>query len=248
MPVTILIIRPEPEATRFAGHLQAVLGENAKVIVSPLIRIDYCGVLPHFSDDEVLIFTSRHGVSGFCRLTDRRGLTCYAVGDATAAAARAEGLRAISARGDAVALLDTIARDGARGPFLHLRGTHVAADVAGSLRAKGYKAQDAVVYEQHEANLTEKALAALGGKNKIILPLMSPRSARLFFSQLKACAGRLRAPLTIAAISSKVAEEVPDGAAYEVRVAETPDSHGVLKILQEQISATKWLEGGKRAQ
>lgn len=244
MTVTILITRPEPEASRLAERLRALSGEEVAVVVSPLMRMSYGGVLPEMSGEEVLIFTSRHGVEGFCRLSARRDFACYAVGDATAEAARAEGLRAVSAGGDAGALLARIAGDGAQGPFLHLRGAHVAADVAGALRAAGHDARDAVVYDQVEAPLSVAAQTVLAGEGPVIVPLMSPRSARLFFAQ----AGWIAAQLCIAAISRKVAEAVPVGMAQVVDIAQTPDLAGILTVLQDQVRAAKRLEGGNRAQ
>ena len=146
------------------------------------MRIDLTGALPPLAGDETLIFTSRHGVAGFCRLTDRRDLPCYAVGEATAQAARAAGMVAVACGGDARALVQRIARDGASGPFLHPRGAHVAADIAGALRAAGHDARDTVVYDQQAQPLSAAARAALAGPDPVILPLMSPRSGQLFFA------------------------------------------------------------------
>lgn len=225
-------------------RLREVLGDSVDLVISPLMQIVFDGTLPDLSGGEVLIFTSRHGVEGFCRLSDRRDHACYAVGDATAAAVRAAGMRAISAGGDAEALLTRIAEDETQGPFLHVRGVHVAADVAGALRAAGHDAQDAMVYNQVEDRLSTAARAVLAGEGPVLVPLMSPRSARIFFDQ----AGRITARLCIAAISRKVAAAVPEGAAMGIEIAQTPDLSGILTVLQEQVRAAKRLEGGKRAQ
>lgn len=243
MTVTILITRPEPEARRMAAEVQA-LCDAVTVVISPVMRIAYDGVLPEMSGEEVLIFTSRHGVEGFCRLSARRDFTCYAVGDATAEAAEAQGMRAISAGGDAEALLARIAAEGVHGPFVHLRGAHVAADIAGALRAAGHLARDAVVYDQVEAALSAEAQALLQGAQPVILPLMSPRTARIVLGQ----AGQITAPLYIAAISRKVADNVPEGVARRVDIAETPDLPGMLALVQHQVQMAKRLEGGKRPQ
>lgn len=243
MTVTILITRPEPEARRMAAEVQA-LCDAVTVVISPVMRIAYDGVLPEMSGEEVLIFTSRHGVEGFCRLSARRDFTCYAVGDATAEAAEAQGMRAISAGGDAEALLARIAAEGVHGPFVHLRGAHVAADIAGALRAAGHLARDAVVYDQVEAALSAGAQALLQGAQPVILPLMSPRTARIVLGQ----AGPITAPLYIAAISRKVADNVPEGVARRVDIAETPDLPGMLALVQHQVQMAKRLEGGKRPQ
>jgi uroporphyrinogen-III synthase len=243
MTVTILITRPEPEARRMAAEVQA-LCDAVTVVISPVMRIAYDGVLPEMSGEEVLIFTSRHGVEGFCRLSARWDFTCYAVGDATAEAAEAQGMRAISAGGDAEALLARIAAEGVHGPFVHLRGAHVAADIAGALRAAGHLARDAVVYDQVEAALSAGAQALLQGAQPVILPLMSPRTARIVLGQ----AGPITAPLYIAAISRKVADNVPEGVARRVDIAETPDLPGMLALVQHQVQMAKRLEGGKRPQ
>jgi uroporphyrinogen-III synthase len=244
MTVTILITRPEPEASRFADLLRADHGDGVAVLCAPLMQIRWAGALPPISGDETLIFTSRSGVEGFCRLTARRDLPGFCVGAATARAARAAGMAAVACGGDASALLQRIADDGARGPFLHPRGAHVAADIAGKLRAAGHAARDAVVYEQMPQPLTGAARRVLGGTAPVILPLMSPRSARLFFTQAEAPS----APLFIAAISANTAQAVPDGAASVLRIAPVSDADAMRKLLRDLVKSAKRLEGRKRAQ
>ena len=241
MTVTILITRPEPAATRFADQIGARLGERAVTLCAPLMRIEYGEALPDIGDGDVLIFTSRHGVAGFCRLTKRRDFTCYAVGDATAEAANRAGIQAISAGGDAAALLARIAVDGVRGPFLHLRGAHVAGDITGALRARGHSAHEAVVYDQVDVDLDERARAILAGDAPVIVPLMSPRSAQIFFERTKGAV----APVFVAAISRNTADAVPVGGAEVVEIAQTPDGTGVLNVLCDLVNR---LEGGNPAQ
>ncbi|GAW34605.1 uroporphyrinogen-III synthase [Roseovarius sp. A-2] len=244
MPVTILITRPEPEAGRFAARLRAVCGPQTEILCAPVMRIAWRGTLPPLRGDEVLIFTSRHGVGGFCALTARRGFTCYCVGEATAQAARAQGLMAIACGGDAAALLDRIATDGATGPFLHLRGAHVAADITGALQAAGHEAQETVVYDQQPQDMGEAARRVLAGEGAVILPLMSPRSARLAFSQVS----DIHAPLFVAAISRNTAKAVPEGAAQKMSIAQRPDAEAVADAVHDLVKEAKRLEGGKRAQ
>jgi len=244
MPVTILITRPEPEAGRFAARLREVCGPGVAVLCAPVMRIVTEGQLPPLSGQEVLIFTSRHGVAGFCQLTARRDFTCYCVGEATAEAARGEGLTPIACGGDAEALLDRIAQDAATGPFLHLRGAHVAADITGALQAAGHGAQETVVYDQQAQDMGEAARRVLAGEGPVILPLMSPRSARLVFSQ----AGHIHAPLFVAAISRKAAEAVPEAAAQKLSIAQRPDADAMAHAVHDLVKKAKRLEGGKRAQ
>lgn len=244
MTITLLITRPEPEASRFADQVRAALGGSVAVLCAPLMKIAHGGDLPALSGQGVLIFTSRHGVEGFCRLSARRDLLCYAVGEATAAAAREAGFSVVSAGGDADALLARIAAEGRAGPFLHPRGAHVAADIAGALRSMGHAAQDAVVYDQIAVDLDPAARAVLDEPEPVILPLMSPRSARLFFDEVPAA----RAPLLVAAISRKAARMVPEGAAAALVIAETPDLAGMIAALHDLVTAAKRLETGNAAQ
>ena len=244
MTVTILITRPEPEAARFADTLRADHGDGVDVLCAPLMRTRWTGVLPQLAGDETLIFTSRQAVAGFCRLTDRRDLPCYGVGEATAQAAREAGMVVTACGGDARAVLQRIGQDGASGPFLHPRGAHVATDIAGALRAAGHAASDVVVYEQQAQSLSDAARDVLAGTAPVILPLMSPRSGQLFFAQT----GTPEAPLFIAAISPATARSVPEGAARLIRVATSPDADAIRKLLRDLVKSAKRLEGGKRAQ
>ncbi len=240
---TFLITRPEPEASRMAERLRATW-PGLGVIVAPLMQIAYRGALPEMTGRETLIFTSRHGVEGFCHLTPRRDLRAYAVGAATAEAARAHGFEAIAAEGDATSLLDLIEREGVTGSFLHPRGTHVAADIAGALRARGLEAIEIVVYAQTAQPLSPEVRSVLDGDAPVILPLMSPRSGRLFFAN----AGEIRAPLLVAAMSRNVADTVPEGAATRLVVAKTPDMGALCAALHDLVSHAKRVEGRDGAQ
>ncbi|MET4127767.1 uroporphyrinogen-III synthase [Roseovarius sp. MBR-6] len=240
---TLLITRPEPEASRMAERLRA-RWPGVGMVVSPLMRIAYRGELPAMTGRETLIFTSRNGVEGFCRLTPGRNLRAYAVGEATAETARARGFEAIAAEGDAASLLALIAREGARGPFLHPRGEHVAADIAGALRAQGSEAADVVVYAQEARPLSPEARSVLDGDAPVILPLMSPRNGLLFFAD----AGTIRAPLLVAAMSRNVADTVPEGAATRLIVAKTPDMAALCAALHDLVSHAKRVEGRDGAQ
>ena len=243
MPVRLLITRPEPAATRFADELRAQM-PWVEITTSPLMRIVYGGALPPLAGDEVLILTSRHGVAGLCRLTTRRDLRAYAVGEATAAEARHQGFAPMTAGGDAAALLDRLHSDGVTGPFLHLRGAHVAADIAGALRQAGHIAREAVVYDQVAQPLSETAQALLADDAPVLVPLMSPRSGALFFE----AAGPVRAPLCIAAISARAAQTVPEGVARRVCVADRPDAAAMCGLLQDMARRAKRVERSGRAQ
>ncbi len=243
MPPTILITRPEPGASRFIAALRDLPGGDLPVVLSPVLSIQPQGALPDLAGVRWLIFTSQYGVFRFAQLSARRDIPAYCVGDTTAQAAEAAGMRAISCAGDARDLLARIAADGSTGPMLHLRGTHAAADVAGALTAAGTPATEAVLYSQRRIPLNDAALACLMGTAPVIAPVFSPRSAAMLLEG--AC---VTAPLVILAISRAAADRVPGGAAQACIVADRPDAAGMARAWPDALAEAYRLEGTKRAQ
>src|SRR5690349_11856358 len=98
-----LVTRPRAEATGLAAAL-AELGIEA--IVEPLLDIHYrAAKAPDLAGAQALLCTSANGVRALARLCGERAVPLFAVGDATAARARADGfLRVESAGGDAADL------------------------------------------------------------------------------------------------------------------------------------------------
>lgn len=243
MPPTILITRPEPAGSAFARAVRARIGRAAAVERSPLMRILFEEAAPDLAGIAALIFTSRNGVAAFARLGPRRDIPCFAVGEATARAAREAGFDTVSAGGDARALVDLVRARAEPGRYLHIRGQHAAGDVAQTLTAAGIDTREAVLYRQEALPLSPRAQDLLSGAAPVIVPLFSPRTARLFFQQ--AGAG---APLLVAAISRNVAAEVPAGKAVKLLVASQPDAAGMMALIGPLLAEAKRLEGANRAQ
>ena len=96
-----------------------------------------------------LAFTSANGVAAFAARFGERGLPAYAVGAATAAAAREAGFASVtSADGDVAALVSVVA---AHAPFagevLHPGAAEPAGDLIGALAALGVPARALTAYE-----------------------------------------------------------------------------------------------------
>lgn len=85
---------------------------------------------------------------------------------------------------------------------MHLHGEHTRGDVAARLRAAGLAVEARMVYRQVELPLSDTAHALLQGEAPVILPLFSPRSARLLAGQIEPP----RAPCRIVAISTATAQ------------------------------------------
>src|ERR1700680_2333978 len=95
-----LITRPRAESEGLA----ALLAERGiEAVIEPLIEIAHsAATLPDLSSVQAILCTSVNGVRALARASEERGLPVFAVGDATAARARAEGFTAVESAGGGI--------------------------------------------------------------------------------------------------------------------------------------------------
>ena len=235
----LLITRPAEDAEPLAGRLRA-LGHSAAV--EPMLDMVWLdGPAPDLDDVQALLFTSANGVRAFVRRTPRRDRPAYAVGDATARAARAAGFPSVeSAQGDVYALAALVGercRPGG-GVLLHVAGTIVAGDLSGLLGAKGFGVRREAMYEAVPSTRLGGATAAglaEGGIDAVLI--FSPRTARSFVRLVQE-AGLLDRCRTVdvLCLSPAVAEAARTCGAEQVpwrsvQVAERPEQDSLLALL-----------------
>lgn len=188
------------------------------VTVAPLFTVrGVAWQAPDAGRFDVLMLTSANALRcGGPQLADYRALPVFAVGEATAVAARAAGFADVRAGDrDATVLLDMIAAAG-HASVLHLAGReHRAAE------HPALTIERMVVYAADPAEaLAESAHAALA--EQAVVLLHSPHAARVF-AQMVGDRARIR----IATISEAAAEAAGGGWAAVV-VADRPDDTAVL--------------------
>ncbi|WP_372781564.1 uroporphyrinogen-III synthase [Phenylobacterium sp.] len=214
----IWITRAQPGADSTAERVRA-LGHEA--IIAPLlavralqdVQVDLLGVA-------ALAFTSANGVRAFSDLSAERSLRVFAVGAATAQAARAAGFRLVlSADGDVDALAEGIAlrRAELRGAVLHPGAAEPAGDLAGALEKHGVEARRLILYETAPVKLEAEAAKLLIQADAALLH--SPRAAQALAALLKLYpAPKLRAlglskavvkPLARVPLAAKVFPSMP---------------------------------------
>ena len=95
----VWITRAEPGASRTAARLRDM---GCEPLIQPLLAVEpLTPPLPDLDRFAALAFTSANGVAAFAALTPRRDRPVFAVGEATAGAAREAGFVAVrSADGD----------------------------------------------------------------------------------------------------------------------------------------------------
>lgn len=237
MTPVILLTRPAPDSAAFAGALRARLPE-ARVVISPLLRIEWLGPLPDGAFDG-LIFTSRNGVRAYLALGGPL-LPCYCVGPGTADEARAAGFRAAEATGDARSLEALIRADRPAGRWLHAHGRHVRVALAERLSDAGIAVTGCAIYDQVAQELDAPARAALAGPAPVIAPVFSPRSAKLL-SQGE----NPRAPVYIVAMSAAVREALGDWPHANCMIAGRMDTGAMLDATLESAALATRVEGGR---
>jgi uroporphyrinogen-III synthase len=139
---------------------------------------------------QALVFTSANGVRAWAKHRKERSVPIYAVGDATARAARQAGFAHVtSASGNVVALADLIKQklDAASGCLVHVSASTVAGDLSRLLGEAGFEVHRAVMYEARvvERLSTELISAIRCGLIDGVL-VYSPRTGRAFVELLEA--------------------------------------------------------------
>lgn len=240
MTLSVLLTRPEPQSRRFAEQVRNRLGPGTRIVIAPLLRIDPLPVLPVLAPGEVPVFTSESGVACWACLGGRCAGPAFAVGGRSAAVARRHGFAPVTeGPGDGAGLAARIAAEVPPGTRLrHLHGTHVAGDLVAALRARGLAAEATAIYDQAALPLSVEARALLAERGPVLVPVFSPRSARLLAPDLAKATAELR----LAAISPAVAEVLPVQSAGKVAVAARAEAEAVLNLLAELANGSSFLE------
>ena len=225
---TILITRPEPGAAETAKALRALGWEP---VLAPALTL---AALPFKTPPrcQVLVITSRAAARALPATSAR----VIAVGEATAAEARARGFADVqAAAGDAAALAALIGatlkpEDGA---LCLAVGEGYALDLAAALRAKGFRVIRRVVYAARpSANLPDDALEALRQGSVHAALFTSPRIAVETMRLLRDAGLQGAVPRIIAiALSPRIATALAALPWAEIRIATRPDHASLLACL-----------------
>jgi len=205
--VQVLITRPRADAEKLTRALE-VRGHRA--LIAPVLTIEPIpDALPDLKDIQALVLTSANAVPALAGIDPGRPV--FAVGEATARAARAAGCGDVRpAAGDAASLARLISaacrpEDGA---LLHLAGTEVRPGLAEALAAAGFELRRQAVYRALAASrLPPAVIAAIRSGAIDAVLLFSPRSAALFVDlivrhDLAGCLGKTEAICLSAAVAA----------------------------------------------
>lgn len=229
-----LITRPEPDASIFAGSCRAA---GLETVIAPLMEAVFPEAAVDLQGVGALAFTSANGVRAFAKASDWRDAPVFAVGAATALAARDCGFReAQAADGDVESLAALIARlwKQTGGDVLHIAGTHLAGDLAGLLAGAGVPARRQTLYEMRAASVLPDAarLALTGPSPADWAAFFSPRTGRLFVELVKA-AGLEASLKGVAAVclSGAVADALEALTWKDMRIAKSREAGAMIEAM-----------------
>lgn len=224
-PARIWITRAEPGAARTAARLQAM---GLEPIIAPLLTIqNLTPPVPDLAPFDALAFTSINGVAAFAALTPERDRPVFAVGDATAQAARDAGFDDVrSASGDLHALARLIASELSDASVLVPQAETPAGDFDAALVIAGARyisIQPLIVYR------AQRTSAAIPTTFDAIL-IHSPRAAKILAEQ-----DIVRLSHAVTACISPAAAAPLVALGLTPAVAQTPDEASLLTILKAAL-------------
>ena len=229
-----LVTRPRAEAAELAT---ALADRAIEAIVEPLLDIHYRNdTPPDLAEVQAILCTSANGVRALAGLSPERDGPLFAVGDATAARARAEGFARVESAGGNVDDLARLVRERLRpadGRLLHVAGSNVAGDLVGMLRASGFDVERTVLYEARPvAALSAPTMRPLSAGIIDFALFFSPRTAAIF-GRLADQAGVTSALRSVTAVSISAAADNALGniAFRERRIADAPTQAALLLAL-----------------
>jgi uroporphyrinogen-III synthase len=248
MTLRALVTRPEEDAAPLAA---ALAERGVEVTVEPLLSIRPIPDAPaDLQGVQALLFTSANGARSLAALAATRDLPgwrelpAFAVGDASAAAAREAGFaRVESAGGDVAALARLVIDrlDPKQGALLHAAGSAVAGDLGGLLGAAGFTVRREMLYEAKPAEqLSPATVTALTDRGFDLVLFFSPRTAATFVTLARAAGeGVVEGCAAAAAVclSPAVATAAGELPWREVQTAARAELPALLDLIDRELAA-----------
>ena len=239
----VLVTRAEGDAEKLVARL-AERGHES--VIENLMTIRFRpeaarGIEPFLGDVQAVLFTSANGVRAFVEATQRRDFRAFAVGDATAGAARAAGFADVTSAGGAVEDLAKIVIGRLKpkgGAVFHAAASVTAGDLQGLLEAAGFSVRRAVLYETVEPErLSDTTRAAIAQRQIDVALFFSPRNAATFV-RLAAGLEEDCKHMVAVALSSAVAEKLAPLPWRRVAIAAAPNEPALLTALDSCMAAS----------
>jgi uroporphyrinogen-III synthase len=226
-PSVVWIPRARPGADATAVRLrelklEAVVEPLLEVRPTPDVAIDLAGV-------SAIAFTSANAVAAFAERSPERAIRVFAVGDATATAARAQRFsNVLSARGDVAALASALVsrRRELPGVVLYPAAAEPAQDLAGALEAVGLQVRQVTLYQTVVLAPSEALVERLPQIDGVLVHSAKAAKALAGFLKTHPAPG-----LTAFCLSRQIARPLGRAGLAAVVSAESPNDAALLALL-----------------
>ncbi|MGE5259439.1 MAG: uroporphyrinogen-III synthase [Actinomycetota bacterium] len=239
----ILVTRPLPDAQH---EVEALAAHGHEGVLAPLLVIEEVkDVTLDLNGAQALIVTSRNALRALAHhpaLAAARNLSLFAVGGATAEAARDLGFATvIDGPGTGAGLAELIIEttDPKDGRLVHLAGATLAFDLRRVLQAEGFSVTQPVLYRALPAGeLPGQALRSLKDGTLDGVILMSPRTAKTFLALLERYGALTQGMRLVCYCISQAVAEVLAPLGFSVRVATGKREEDVLALLDSEAASS----------
>jgi uroporphyrinogen-III synthase len=239
----VLVTRPEFDARREAD---ALLARGHEPVLAPLLEIEFLpGVPLNLEGAQALIVTSRNALRALEAHEEREQalrLPLFAVGEATARAARALGFAEVTIGPGTAAGLPPIIRQEVhpeKGALVHISAEKVAFDLKEVLEEEGFELRRTVLYRSHPVGaLADEIAAALASGDISGVVLLSPRTAKTFAALAQRHGVVTEATSLVCYCLSQAVAEAVTPLGFEVRVPAYPREEDLLALLDSGAASS----------
>jgi uroporphyrinogen-III synthase len=239
----VIVTRPKEEADQLSQALERM---GCDAINAPMLEIRWKQPAPAIKSDGVQawLVTSANGARCLAAaLGPARGreLPVFAVGEASAEAARGVGFKRVEAAGGDVTLLVELVAgrcDPAKGRLIHAAGSVVAGDLQGTLSGLGFSVERIVLYDARPVDTLppETATALREGRCAAVL-FFSPRTAERFVTLIHlAGLGATTSQVAAMCLSDAVAHEARTLRWRRVVIAAQPKQSALIASLRAHVA------------
>ncbi len=237
--MTILITRPQPEASELAAQLEHM---GYQTLIDSMLNINPLSFPAiDLRAAQAFVFTSANSIRSLpltLLSSIDKTLPAYAVGEATACVAHEFGFRNLhTSNAGALELCRQLQKIQAptKGPIIFFSGKHTAIDLPHILASSNFNTQKHIVYEAKAAkHFTQNTVSALQNKEIQQVLFFSPRTAQIFVKLLQEEALTRMCKTMIAICFSKNIADIIQGTIWKnLLVADAPHMDSLLPLIKQ---------------
>ena len=232
----VLVTRPDEEGLALANQLKTV---GKKILLEPVLIVENLPVKDlSYDKTQAYVITSANSIKALLNLRPDLEIPLFAVGNASAIAARKSGFKTVySADGDAddlAKLVDDILNP-SEGDLLYISGKTQSGNLFKKLSSLGFGVSEVVVYETiPRKSLSPATVAAIKNDQVDTILLYSSKTAEVLIKLIrKSRLVRQCKKITIICLSKGIADVAKNLNWYNVLVSDKPTQESMLGLLEK---------------